>query len=466
MSESTHNASDLERLLDSDTLRDWMCEQRWYAAKSRGLLGVELLDVAPLGEDLYLTLVQTRLPTGAHEIYQLLLLLTPDGPGDGDHSRPAITSGTDLHVYPALHDPHRALALLSNILADADIVTAGGRFAFRHIEGAFDPGDDPPVRAMGAQQSNSSIVVDERVALKLFRKVESGINPELEMLRFLTARDFEHIAGLQGWYEYEGSSLASTLGVAQAFVPGSRDGWDLALDEIVAAPDDFLERLTDLGRVTARMHTILASDASDPAFSPEDPTAESMSLLTASIDEDIEQIFMRLPELDAVAPIRDRGEDVRARLAMRSQVSAGGKLIRIHGDYHLGQTLETSRGWVILDFEGEPGRSLPERRQKRSPLRDVAGMLRSLAYAASAVELQRGGRAPEGFEEQARSVFVSGYMAEVDPALLPAGEAAVNNLLLIFELEKAVYELRYELNNRPDWVEIPVAGIRRLLDDA
>jgi trehalose synthase-fused probable maltokinase len=141
-------------------------------------------------------------------------------------------------------------------------------------------------------------------------------------------------------------------------------------------------------------------------------------------------------------------------------------VIRTHGDYHLGQTLYAPRGWIIIDFEGEPARALPERRQKRSPLRDVAGMLRSFAYVTSALEIQRGTRAPEEFEQQARERFLTQYFANVDPTLLPAGEAAVMNLLSVFELEKAIYELRYELNNRPDWVSIPVAGITRLLEAA
>ena len=139
-------------------------------------------------------------------------------------------------------------------------------------------------------------------------------------------------------------------------------------------------------------------------------------------------------------------------------------MIRTHGDYHLGQTLSTPRGWVIIDFEGEPGRALPERRQKRSPLRDVASMLRSFAYVTSAVELLRGQRAPEDFEQRARSRFLERYLERVDPTLLPAGEAQIANLLSIYELEKAIYELQYELDNRPDWVAIPVAGIRRLLE--
>jgi len=141
-------------------------------------------------------------------------------------------------------------------------------------------------------------------------------------------------------------------------------------------------------------------------------------------------------------------------------------MIRHHGDFHLGQTLLSRDGdWVILDFEGEPARPLLERRRKRSPLRDVAGMLRSFAYVASASELQRGAPAPEGWEAAARETFLGAYFDTVEPTLLPAGQAATEKLLQIFELEKAVYELRYELNNRPDWVGIPVRGILRLLEE-
>jgi trehalose synthase-fused probable maltokinase len=138
-------------------------------------------------------------------------------------------------------------------------------------------------------------------------------------------------------------------------------------------------------------------------------------------------------------------------------------MIRIHGDYHLGQTVYGSTDWVILDFEGEPGRPLLERRRKRSPLRDVAGMLRSFAYAASGAALLRGASVPEGWEQAARERFLDGYMAAVDQAILPAGASAIQKVLAIFELERALYELSYELNNRPDWVAIPVACISRLL---
>ena len=180
---------------------------------------------------------------------------------------------------------------------------------------------------------------------------------------------------------------------------------------------------------------------------------------------DVERLFIDLPHVPEVAPIDGRGEEVRDRLRMLAGVGARGKLIRHHGDLHLGQTMLGADGWVILDFEGEPARPLLERRRKRSPLRDVAGMLRSFAYAASASELQRGRPAPEGWEDQAREAFLTGYFASVDSSLLPPGEANARTLLTIFELEKAVYELRYELNNRPDWVRIPVAGIARLLEE-
>ena len=300
--------------------------------------------------------------------------------------------------------------------------------------------------------------------LKVFRKLEPGINPELEVLRFLTDREFPNIAPLHGWYDYDGAPLAATLGVAQQFLPDAVGGWELALDKIEHDPEWFLDQLSDLGRVTAELHNILASDAGDPAFSPEEPSNEALSLLTATVDEDIERIFVRLPDDERVAPIIGRGQDVRERLAARSQIGVGGRVIRTHGDYHLGQTLHTPRGWVIIDFEGEPARALTQRRAKRSPLRDIASMLRSFAYTTSAIPILRGHQAPENFEIRARERFLNAYFEHVDSALMPPGEAAIANLLLIYELEKAIYELQYELDNRPDWVGIPVAGIRRLLE--
>ncbi len=445
MTEPAQSATEMDELVDLDELREWIQQQRWYASKSRSVSGLELVESVVLSQDpmLLLALVQTRFATGTHELYQL-----PLGRGSFD----------------ALADPAQASQLIRRIDSSEEIEASEGRFTFHHVDGVNAIEDGTPVRVMDVEQSNSSVVFDDKLVLKVFRKLEPGINPELEVLRFLTARRFESIAPLHGWYEYDGQALAATLGVAQQFLPDARGGWELALEEIQTNPERFLERLASLGEATARMHNTLASDASDPAFAPEEPSHESISLLTATIDEDIERIFVRLPDDDRVAPIIGRGQDVRARLQTRSQIGIGGRSIRTHGDYHLGQTLYAPRGWVIIDFEGEPARSLPERRQKRSPLRDVASMLRSFAYVTSAVEILHRGSAPEDFEQQARERFLGHYLDAVDSTLLPAGEAAIRNVLSIFELEKAIYELQYELDNRPDWVSIPVAGIRRLLE--
>jgi maltokinase len=369
-------------------------------------------------------------------------------------------------VYDAFADPEAGSTLGRLLAQKATVESERATVTFHWLDTFAPPADDATVRAMGAEQSNSSIVFDDKLVLKAFRRLEAGDNPELEMLRFLSGRDFPNIAELAGWADYEGELMDATLAVVQRFVPGGRDGWELALEEIGSDPEAFVARMTELGAVIGRMHTTLASDASDPAFAPEEPSMESTSLITATIDEQIERVFVDLPrDVPALDPIANRGEDVRDRLSLLSHIGASGKLIRHHGDLHLGQTLLAPDRWIVLDFEGEPARPLLERRRKRSPLRDVAGMLRSFAYAASAGELQRGTPAPEGWEERTREAFLAGYFGAVDASLLPPGEANARALLTVFELEKAVYELRYELNNRPDWVGIPVAGIARLLEE-
>jgi maltokinase len=459
--------SELRQCLDDESLRDWVQHQRWYASKSRSIAGIEIVEGIALGEALdpllFIALVQTRFATGTHELYQLPLLLVEPArakPSLGE----AIARTSDWAVYDAIAEPEHLLELIRKMEAGEEIEAAEGHFSFHLADGGSAVSDGPSVRLIGVEQSNSSVVIDEQLVLKVFRKLEPGINPELEMLRFLTARGFPNIAALHAWYDYDGAPLNATLGVAQEFLRDAIGGWELALEKIETDPAWLLDQLAELGWVTARMHNVLASDASDPTFSPEEPSQEALSLLTATVDEDIERIFVRLPDDERLAPIIGRGQDVRERLAARSQLGVGGRVVRIHGDYHLGQTLHTPREWVIIDFEGEPARPLPERRQKRSPLRDVASMLRSFAYLTSAVEILRGGHAPEGFEERARERFLGEYFAQIESSLLPAGDTAVVNLLSIYELEKAIYELQYELDNRPNWVAIPVAGIRRLLE--
>jgi maltokinase len=374
-----------------------------------------------------------------------------------------ITEADGHTFYDALADPAHARELLHLMRAGVDVQASEGTLGFRWA-GAANDGGDEDVRPVGVEQSNSSIVFGDALILKAFRRVEPGVNPELELLRFLSSREFTHIAPLTGWYEVQGRQIDATLGILQEYLAGARDGWELVLDELAGGAGVLLDQLRELGQVTGEMHSVLGSDPEDLAFAPEEPSAESLALLTADVDEQIERMFRDLPELDALAPIAGRGQDVRERLQMLSHIGAGGRVIRTHGDFHLGQTMLTERGWVILDFEGEPARPLPERRLKRSPLRDVAGMLRSFSYVTAGSELLRNSPAPEGWEERARETFLEGYFESMESSLLPPGQDAIAKLLAVFELEKAVYELRYELNNRPDWVGIPVAGIRRLLD--
>jgi trehalose synthase-fused probable maltokinase len=457
------------RELDSQALHDWVVARRWFGSKAREVSQIEVAEAVPLRSEppgLVLALVEARFGEGTHDTYQLPLGLRPAEEG---WSEGVICEHDGWTVYDALTDPAHGRELLHR-MRGGDQVNASdgeGTLRFRWAEGAEAAGGGTvDVRPVGVEQSNSSVVFGERLILKAFRRVEPGVNPELELLRFLSEREFPHIAPLAGWYEFEGRLLDATLGILQEYLAGARDGWELALDGLERDPEELLDRLRALGTVTGELHAALGSEPSDAAFVPEEPSTESLALLTADVDEQIERIFLDLPETEAVAPLAGRGQDVRELLQNLSHVGAGGRVIRTHGDLHLGQTMLTDRGWVILDFEGEPARPLPERRRKRSPLRDVAGMLRSFSYAAAGVRILRGHEPPPEWEERARSAYLDGYFETADAGLLPPGQQAIDQLLSIFELEKAVYELRYELNNRPDWVGIPVAGIVRLLDRA
>ena len=441
---------DALNVIDLDALTEWVVAQRWFSAKSREV-HVDVRTTVPLCSDpgVGLLIAEARTPAGTHELFQLVVGL------DGD----------DL-ALDVLEDPGRSAAL-------ADLLRGGGTagdgdhtVSFAWAEGAPALGDPPVVRPLKAEQSNSSVVIDESVILKVFRHLEPGENPELEMLEFLSTHGFDGAPALAGSYSLHGDLIDATLGVAQEFLVGAVDGWELAQDELASGRTDRLTpRLVELGEVVGRMHSALGSDASDPDFAPEEATDEALPIFMATVDEEIEQVFSKLPEHEVFAPILGRGDDLRDRLRRMAQGGSVGRLIRPHGDLHLGQTMLDDTRWTILDFEGEPSRPLRERRRKRSPLRDVAGMLRSFAYAASAAE-RAGATLPDGWEADARRSFLDGYHSTVEPSLLPAGEAASAQVLAIFELEKAVYELRYEIDNRPDWAAIPVAGIARLLEES
>lgn len=432
---------------EEQALIDFVTSQRWFGSKTRDVSHATIVDSAVLRDTeprLELQIVEIRFDTGTHETYQLLR-----------------NGGFD-----ALGDPRQVRELVHMMRAGLRVPARDGVVEFGAVQGTANlAGELREARQITGEQSNTSIVFDEELILKVFRRLEAGINPELELLRFLTERGFDNIAQLAGFYAYSGRPMDATLGILQQFIATGEDGWERALGAIVDGDDGFADTLRRLGEVTGKMHAVLGSDTSDPNFCPEETSAESLGLLTATVDEEIESIFMDLPEdVEELEPIRGRGEEVRERLRLLTNIGGAGRVIRHHGDFHLGQTLWNGEDWVILDFEGEPARSLPERRRKRSPLRDVAGMLRSFAYAASAAEVLRGVETPADWEAHAREEFLEGYRDRIDQSLVPSG-ASMDKLLRVFELEKAVYELRYELNNRPDWVRIPVAGIVRMLEE-
>ncbi len=449
--------------VDRSALAAWLVGRRWFGSKSRELTEVELLDLPLLDggpPQLRLALVEARFAAGAEEIYQLPIVL--DGDGGREDSRIARFDAEGRYAFDALTDRHAAKRLLDLLVADEEIESDEGRVDFRWVGERLPAGAE--ARPISAEQSNSSVVFGENAILKAYRRLEPGVNPELEVLRFLGGRDFPQVPALLGWYEYGGREIGATLGVVQEFVADGRDGWELTLDRLSGDADSMLAPLRELGATVGALHSALAADPADPAFAPEERGEEAVARIAATVDDEIARLFAQLPGDERLAPIAGRAEDLRERVRGLAEVAGAGMAIRIHGDLHLGQVLRSDRGWTILDFEGEPARPLAERRAKHSPLRDVAGLLRSLAYAPAAARMQRGAAPPDDWEARARESLLGGYLEAISPTLLPSTRQGIDGLLALHELEKAVYELAYELGHRPDWVEIPVAGIIRLLE--
>jgi len=314
---------------------------------------------------------------------------------------------------------------------------------------------------MGAEQSNTSLVFDDRIVMKVYRRVHRGTNPDVDVSAGLAAVGFEHVAAPLATWERDGTHLA----VAQAFLAGGTDGWAMALTSLrdlygtecndpAECGGDFAGEAARLGTVTAQMHLALSV-----AFGVTDADPAEWSGLMAS-------------QLERVGAEQPWGPPVRTRFeAFRGLVDPG-VAIRVHGDYHLGQVLRTDTGWFVLDFEGEPARPPAERTLPSSPLKDVAGMLRSLDYASAVALRDRGeaereslGPITEEWERRNRSAFLDGYlMTDGIRDLLPTVDRDLRVVLAAWELDKAVYEVHYERDHRPDWVDIPLAAINRLIE--
>lgn len=396
---------------------------RWFAAAEHVPESAHVMRVVHADDELELALVDVRFVEGVHRTY--LVALGPEG-RDAAECLPALAR----------------LAALAG--ADAPCAVA---------------------RAVGVEQSNSSVVLDERLVLKLYRRLEAGPCPEVELLRALETAGFPFAPRLRGVIEHEHEPLEGTLAIVTNYIPSAGDGWELTLASLVGGDPGWLpDRAQRLGAVTGAMHSALAT-VSEPHLAPEEASAESIGLLAATVDEEV--VRLGAEPLLAETALGDRIEDLRDLIQDFAHVGPPGLVLRIHGDYHLGQVLwASSDDWAVIDFEGEPGRGLAERRRRTFALRDVAGMVRSFAYAADASAVLSGVAVPPGWEESCRSAFLAGWREAVDPRLLPASEPGLERLLALLELQKLVYELRYEFANRPDWVGIPVAGLGRMLGEA
>jgi maltokinase len=423
-------------------LAEHLPRQRWFDG---GEQPAELRSVSQevLGEG-WPALVHVLVETGTGR-WQLVLALRPAG------QWPASLEGKPEAVVGEL-DTEQGRALVYDALVDADLgVPLLERVA-------------PDVRAerarplLGVEQSNSSVIFDEAVILKLYRRLLDGPNPDAEVTRALARAGFDNVAEPLGQWQMDGMDLA----VVNRFLSNGTDGFHLALTSLRdlygargepgEAGGDFAPDARRLGIITARMHVALAA-----AFGagPADPAAWA-----DEAERSLEGVD--LGDVDAGA--------ARAPFAALRRLDDAGTSVRTHGDYHLGQVLRTDAGWFVLDFEGEPLRSLEERRRATSPLRDVAGMLRSLHYAAAVALRQWNDDGDEqvvlladAWERHNAFAFLEGYAAaEGIDELLPAEEEARAVVRRAFELEKAVYEVRYERAHRPEWVGIPLTAVRRL----
>jgi maltokinase len=470
----------------ADLLTGWLPEQRWFGGKGRRIESVTLsscLAAPGIGDEdgeqvrLWHVLADVTYRDGARDgeipqTYQVFVGVRRSLPGrlrhaaigDPDTAVPELGG----YCYDGLHDAHLAGWLMER-LVERDTV---GPLRFDRFAGQVLRTDQRAVVLTG-EQSNSSLVYGDKYIAKVFRRPAPGRSPELELGLALAVAESPHIAPPIGWAEFvgPGSDEPLTLLTLQEFLPTATDGWALALtsvrDLFAAEPDvsaaragaDFAPEAHRLGMATARVHRALAATLQTGWL--EGPQLEQ---LAAGMRRQLELTSRRVPQLRPYAAGLGEAIDRLGKLGGPLPVQ------RVHGDFHLGQAMRTVKGWILLDFEGEPARSLSERRAMASPLKDITGMLRSFDYAAhhllgtmsaladqppAATELMNV-RAAE-WAARNRDAFCRGYSEVIgyDPR-------AQSSVLRAFEIDKAVYEVGYEAANRPSWLAIPLNACARL----
>jgi trehalose synthase-fused probable maltokinase len=500
-------------------LPDFLTSRRWFRSKARTIQNVLIEDVVPIDRaDSSILMLRVGFADGASDLYVLPVSIA-SGPLDSEE---VITSEGGRVVYGALSNPAFRDALLDAVRCERRFNGARGEFlaartsAFDEECGANGASIDSFVSR--AEQSNTSVIYRDRYILKLFRRIEAGVNPDVEVGRFLTERGFEHTPAVLGTLAYRTKNGAEyAAGILQEFVPNRGDAWKYTLESLSefferalarkerpaptlhpldlmrrAMPDETRELLGEyadsaglLGRRTAEMHAALTGAAGLPDFVPEPFTPEDAAKLYEEMRGQADFTFELLRHKQAVltdAAAEAAGkllrieDQVTARFTTLKESSIDAVRIRYHGDFHLGQVLYTGRDFMIIDFEGEPARPLADRRAKTLAMRDVAGMIRSFQYAGYAALFgQVSGLPAQGEVRNAVESWAAYWTAWVSAAFLrvyfdeagsrpfvPADPQQQRILFDAFLLQKALYEVAYELNNRPDWVRIPLHGILSL----
>ena len=433
------------RRLASAFTPTWLAAQRWFRGKSRRLVATELDDAAPLGEGPgWLLVLAATDDTGSTERYLVPVVAADDGfrePRDGEG------------VWQCL---------ASLMAANGGLEAGRGRFSFSAEPALADllPGGTAATttlteRRLGVEQSNTSVALGDRLILKCYRLLEGGPNPEIEVNAFLTAVEFAGAPSLGGSAEYvpEGGPPC-TVAMLQELVQSESDGWKWVLGCLAGGPRDREGAIVGMGQIgtlTRALHDALASHPEAPGFPSRTTTSGELATWHSRAEGQLGSALAALEgdprrRLLAITPW------IAERLAA-IETAQDAPATRIHGDYHLGQLLRTATGFSVIDFEGEPARPMAERREPGSPLRDVAGMLRSIDYVARVAQRESGLAQPGAWEEGAREAFLSTYGSVT---------GSDRQLLDAFEIEKACYEIGYEANNRPDWVWVPLDALERL----
>lgn len=496
MADSLFTTDTGRRRLETEILPAWLPRQRWFGAKAKTVHSLRIVRQAALGAA-WLFALEVTYADQSSETYLLPLTIA----ASREEAIAPLPDGRAL--IDATHEAEFRAGLFRLMAAGETREGLHGE-AGVFLEKTFPAGEGPPSRVLHAEQSNTSLIYGERLFAKLYRRLVSGVNPDAELTRHLSeCCGFQHVPAFGGAIEWDGASVA----LATALVPNDGDAWAAARKEIAAATGNVADRVrleaqclafdprkpgegslagtALLGRRTGELHLALARPETPAAFAPEPFTADDAAALAGAVLDAAHEIFdllaaqrTQLATVDAVLAYQllDQREALRDWVAGAARSACGIKT-RIHGDYHLGQVIRSGGDFLILDFEGEPLRTLAERRAKDSPLRDVAGMLRSFEYAALAPAGSEGSESPAGNQEPEswrtlwvathRHAFLEGWKQATsgNQALLGVAQNGWP-LLSLFLLQKALYEVKYEVNNRPSWVGIPLRGVLAAISEA